>query len=100
MLADFFSLNYHRNKFKTMNNPSLIIQLGLFNLDTINDTTIALNIPTDTGRQLNLQENVLKEEQQSIQDESINNKPIRRLKNKLKMFESNYELKFANKNLK
>jgi len=78
----------------------LIIQLGLFTLDTVNDTTIALNIPTDSGSQLNEQENILIEEQQSIQDESLNNKPIRRLKNKLKMFESNYELKFANKNLK
>jgi hypothetical protein len=88
-------------KIQTINSPNLIIQLGLFKLDSVDDTTIALNIPTDMSRPMNEQDSTLKEEEEeSNQDESIVNKPIFRVKNKLKMFESNYELKFANKNLK
>jgi len=93
-------------------NPSVIIKLSLFQLKDINETTFGLDViknktPSPERKSSTKLNDLNNNNNEHVSDDNFNNRPLANkltgmdsnvsIKSKLKMFETNYELRFTNK---
>ena len=85
---------------KEVQNPNFVIKLKLYELKNINDNSFGLDRLKSNNMKgsSSLDENLRKNGQS--EDELSNDETKVSLKKKLNLFETNYEIKFANKVIK